>query len=172
MAHVPGSTDINILRGDTIVLPLELKTGAALVTSTGSSSVLTAANLSGTVVYFSVSDAAATTTGTSDVIQKQSYEPFVSGFPPWGVDSLKSGISITDAGNGKATLTINTGESWYLQSGPYFYGVQIKITGDYGTTGTDPDTGMPYVSPPSGSIYTTITGIFNVQPNITRRQFP
>jgi len=54
-----------------------------------------------------------------------------------------SGITVVSTGNGTVSVNIGTGDSALFKTGPYHYGLQVR-------TATD-------------TVYTTTTGLFNVQ---------
>ena len=116
--------DITVFRGDTINLDLTITTGA-------SSGV---ADLTDATLYFTVKEELSTSTANA-TIKKQS--------------PTLSGITITTPLSGLATVNISTGDSYYLQTGPYYYGVQLKDSLD--------------------AIHTIVTGLFNVKADVTRR---
>ena len=117
-------SEITIFRGDTVDLDLAVTTGSDKV----------AADLTDSTLYFTVKTDNSVSTANA-TIKKQSPEA--------------SGITITDAANGLATINIPTGDSFYLKTGPYIYGIQLKDS--------------------YNSIYTVMTGIFNVKADVTRR---
>lgn len=114
--------NITVYRGDTIELDLTITTGA----SSG------AANLSGASLYFTLKE---NISDTTPALKKQT--------------PSASGITITNTGQGLATVNIPTGDSYSFKTGPYYYGVQLKDD--------------------SANIFTIVTGLFNVQADITRR---
>lgn len=116
--------DITAFRGDTINVDLTIATGSPSA----------AANLAGATVYFTLKEEVSMTDAQATV-RKES--------------PAASGITITDAAGGLATVNIGTGDSYYFKTGPYHYGVQLKTA--------------------SSTVFTIVTGLFNVKADITRR---
>lgn len=61
-----------------------------------------------------------------------------------------SGITTGEAG--AITVNIPTGESYFFKTGPYHYGIQVKS--------------------PINTVQTSVTGIFNIEADVTRRVVP
>ena len=121
--------DLTVFRGDTLNLGFAITSGA-----TGQP-----ANLTTCTVYFTVKKEIDDPL-SQVVIKKQT--PVASGITLKGGDYDTSGLCM---------VNIPTGESYYLQTGPYFYGVQL-VTGSH--------------------VETVGTGVFNVRADITRRTWP
>ena len=116
--------NITVYRGDTIDLDLTITTG----------SPSTSADLAGATLYFTLKEQVSMTDAQATV-RKESPEA--------------SGITITDAAGGLATVNIGTGDSYYFKTGPYYYGVQLKDA--------------------TSNVFTIVTGLFNVLADVTRR---
>ena len=116
--------NITVFRGDTIELDLTITTGS----NSG------AANLSGADIYFTIKKSPSDPDSKA-VVKKET--------------PAASGITVTNTGQGLATVNIPTGDSYYFQTGPYYYGIQLKDV--------------------SNNVFTIVTGLFNVKADVTRR---
>ena len=116
--------NITVYRGDTIDLDLTITTG----------SNSSAADLAGATLYFTLKEQVSMTDAQA-TLKKES--------------PAASGITITDAAGGLATVNIPTGDSYYFKTGPYYYGVQLKDA--------------------TANVFTIVTGLFNVLADVTRR---